>query len=101
MELAIDMIERARRRLVADRRPHGLASDHTLQAKVRHQPLDGAAGNRKAFSPQLPPDLARAVDAEILVVDALDLRHERLVTLQPPWQARWISLALLVLVILR
>ena len=51
MELAVDMIERARRRLVADRRPHGLASDHTLQAeKVRHQPLDGAAGNRKAFS---------------------------------------------------
>src|SRR4051795_12387451 len=64
-ELAVDVIERARRCLVADRRPHGLTPDYALQAKARHQPLDGAAGDLKAFSPQLPPDLARAVDAEV------------------------------------
>jgi hypothetical protein len=46
------VIERARRRLVADRRPHRLGTDHALEAKPRHQPLDGAAGNRKAFSPE-------------------------------------------------
>ena len=50
----------------AGSRPHGLATDRALQAKARHQPLDGAAGNREAFSPQLPPDLPRAVDAEVL-----------------------------------
>src|SRR5260221_8421338 len=42
-------------------------------AKARHQPLDGAAGNREAFSPQLPPDLPHAVDAEVLREDPLNL----------------------------
>ena len=46
--------------------PHGLATDRALQAKALHEPLDGAAGNREAFSPQLPPDLPHAVDAEVL-----------------------------------
>src|ERR1700716_123464 len=73
MELPVDVIQRARHRLIADRRPHGLATDRALQAKARHQPLDGAAGDRKAFSPQLPPDLPRAVDAEVLCEDPLNL----------------------------
>ena len=72
MELAVDVIQRARRRFVADRRPHRLATDHTLQAQVRHQPLDRAAGDREAFSLQLPPDLTRAVDAEVLLEDPLN-----------------------------
>jgi hypothetical protein len=73
MELPVDVIQRARHRLIADRRPHGLATDRALQAKARHQPLDGAAGNREAFSPQLPPDLPHAVDAEVLREDPLNL----------------------------
>src|SRR3981189_276999 len=73
MELPVDVIQRARRRLIADRRPHGLAADRALQAQARHQPLDGAAGNREAFSPQLPPDLPHAVDAEVLREDPLNL----------------------------
>ena len=28
----------------------------------------------RAFAAQLPPDLADAVDAEVLLIDALDLR---------------------------
>src|SRR4051794_27944545 len=73
MELPVDVIQRARHRLIADRRPHGLAADRALQAKARHQPLDGAAGNHEAFSPQLPPDLPHAVDAEVLREDPLNL----------------------------
>src|SRR5256714_9122941 len=73
MELPVDVIQRARRRLVADRRPDRLATDHALQTKARHQPLDGAAGSREAFSPQLPPDLPHAVDAEVLREDPLNL----------------------------
>ena len=76
MELPVDVIQRAWRRLVADRRPHGLATDHALQAKARHQPLDCAAGEREAFSPELPPDLPRAVDAEVLREDPLNLDRE-------------------------
>ncbi len=53
--------------------PHGLATDRALQAKALHEPLDGAAGNREAFSPQLPPDLPHAVDAEVLREDPLNL----------------------------
>src|SRR4051794_25448223 len=67
------MVQRARRRLVADRRAHRFATDHALQAKVCHQPLDGAAGDHKAFSLQLPPDLPRAIDAEVLCEDPLNL----------------------------
>src|SRR5437667_10587157 len=72
MELPVDVIQRARHRLIADRRPHGLAADRAPQAKARHQPLDGAAGNREAFSPQLPPDLPHAVDAPPDLPHAVD-----------------------------
>src|SRR3979409_582824 len=73
MELPVDVIQRARHRLIADRRPHGLATDRALQAKARHHPPDGAAGNREAFSTQLPPELPHAVDAEVLREDPLNL----------------------------
>src|SRR3954451_6061085 len=73
MELPVDVIQLARRRLVADRRPDRLATDHGLPTKARHQPLDGAAGSLEAFSPQLPPDLPHAVDAEVLREDPLNL----------------------------
>ena len=41
-----------------------LAPTHTLQVKLTHQPLHGAAGHGDPFAVQLPPDLAGAVDAE-------------------------------------
>jgi hypothetical protein len=49
MELPVDVIQRAKQRLIADRLPHELATDRALQARARHQPLDGAAGNHEAF----------------------------------------------------
>ena len=51
----------------------GLPRIDTLQAHRSHQPLDGAAGHRDALPVELPPDLAHAVDAEVLREHALDL----------------------------
>jgi hypothetical protein len=42
------------------------ATAHTLQVKLTHQPLDGAASHRDAFATQLPPDVPGAVDPEVL-----------------------------------
>jgi hypothetical protein len=50
MELTFDLIERTGRGLVAHRRLERLATDHTLQAAVTHQPLHRAAGNIEALT---------------------------------------------------
>src|SRR3954469_22253746 len=73
MEVPVDVVQWARDRLIADRRPHALAAGRALRAKARTHRLDGAAGNHEAFSPQLPPDLPHAVDAEVLREDPLNL----------------------------
>jgi len=72
-ELAVDVVERARRRLVAHRGPHRLAADDASKPHVAHQPGHRAASNLKALPPQLVPHLAHAIDAEVLVEHALDL----------------------------
>jgi len=81
MELAVDLIERARRGLVADRRLHRLAPDHALQAEITYQPLDRAAGKVETFTLHLPPDFPRAVGAEVLGEHAQHFGLERLVGL--------------------
>ena len=78
-ELAVDAVQWAGCRPVADRRPDRLAADHALQADDPHQPLHRAAGNSASFPLQLPPDLARTVDLEILREHAPDIRLERLI----------------------
>ena len=70
VELAIDLVERARRGLVADCRADRLAADHPLQAHLPHQPPNSAASDIEAFPLQLPPHLAHAVDTEVLFEDA-------------------------------
>ena len=45
LELPIDVVQRARRRLVADRGSDRLAADHALQTEASHQPCHCAAGN--------------------------------------------------------
>ena len=82
VELAIDVVQRARRRLVADRGPDRLAADHAPQTHASHQPPHGAAGNVKALALQLPPDLAHAIDLEVLREDAGDLRCQRHILLR-------------------
>ena len=51
-ELAVDAVERARRRLVAHRGPHRLAADDASKPHIAHQPRHRAAGNKDALSPQ-------------------------------------------------
>ncbi|GAB7551054.1 hypothetical protein NRB_05510 [Novosphingobium sp. 11B] len=69
MELAVDLIERAWRRLVRDRGANRLAADHPLQTKISHQPLYSAACNIEALALHLPPHFAHTVDAEVLGKD--------------------------------
>ena len=76
VELAVDVIERARRCLVADGRAYWLAPDHPCQTHLAHQPSDRTAGDGHALPHHLSPDLAHAVDREVLGEHAGDLRLE-------------------------
>jgi hypothetical protein len=73
MELAIDAIERAWCRLVADRSADRLAADDAFEAHDFHQASNRTTGDIEAFTLQLPPDLANAVDAEVRLEHASDL----------------------------
>jgi hypothetical protein len=81
LELPVDAIERARRGLVADRRPGRLAAHGALQAHGSHQARHGAAGDCDPLSAELPPDLAHAIDPEVLLEHAPDLGFQGLVAL--------------------
>src|SRR5215207_4559362 len=76
-ELAVHVIQRARCGLIADRRAHRLAPDHPLQAHGLHQTLYGAARNIEAFALQLPPDLANAIDPNVLLEDPANFNLQR------------------------
>lgn len=78
LELSIDLVERARRPLAADRRPYRLAANDALKPELPHQTSDDAAGDVMALAPELPPYLAHAVNAEVLfeVPADLDLQLE-------------------------
>ena len=65
---------------ISHREQLGLATHHTLQVKLAHQPLDGAAGHLDALPLQLPPELASDVHLEMLHADARDLGLELDVT---------------------
>ena len=80
-EPAIDVIERTGRGLVAHRRAHPPAADHPLQSHFLHQPRHRAAGHVVPFPQQLPPDLAHAVDLEVLIENPFDLDAEHDVAL--------------------
>ena len=66
VELPVHLVERARRRLVADRRLHRLAPDDALEAHLPHQPLHRATGDIEPFALHLAPDLPHAIDLEVL-----------------------------------
>ena len=53
----------------------GLPRIRPWKAHVPHQPGDRAARDAEALPPQLPPDLAHAIDAEVLLEYAADLRR--------------------------
>jgi hypothetical protein len=89
-ELAVDVIARARCRLVADGRTHRLAPDHACQAHLMHQPFDGATGDHKALPHHLPPYLPHAVDGKVLREHASDLGLEDQIFTGSCRQTRWI-----------
>ena len=91
VELSVHMIQRTGGRLVADRRAQRLAPDRSPKAHIPHQPGDGAACGGEAFPPQLPPDLAHAIDTKILPEHALDLNLQICVAAEPVGQTGGIS----------
>ena len=54
-----------------------LAALHALQACTAHQPPNRAVRHRDAFTQQLFPDLARAVNSIALVVNPFDFNKSR------------------------
>ena len=91
VELPVHMIQRTGGRLVADRRAQRLAPDRSPKAHIPHQPGDGAACGGEAFPPQLPPDLAHAIDTKVLPEHALDLNLQICVAAEPVGQTGGIS----------
>ncbi|MGY3463226.1 hypothetical protein ACVW0I_000097 [Bradyrhizobium sp. LM6.11] len=53
------------------------AADNPLQTHVPHQSRHRATGNIEAFSLELPPDLAHAIDPEVLIEHAPNLDLQR------------------------
>src|SRR4051794_32270272 len=90
-ELPIDAIERTRGRRIADRGPHLLAPHNALQAHPAHQARHGAAGHRNPFSEKLPPDLADAIDLEVLLVHPLNFGPQGDIAPGPGRQLSWID----------
>ena len=88
IELAIDVIERARRRFVADRGANGLPSNDTLQAGLPHQSLHRASRNIEPCPLHLSPNLAHALDPKVLGKDPHDFRLVRLIALGTGRQLR-------------
>src|SRR4029077_4556896 len=91
LELPVDVVERARCRLVADRGFDRLATDSTLQTHGSHQASDSAAGHVLAFALQLTTNLPHAIDLEVLIDHPCDLRHQVGIALRPRRQPRRIS----------
>jgi hypothetical protein len=75
-EIALDQIARQCCAVVGNRRAASPASNHSLQAHPAHKSLDRTARSHDALPPQLPPDLAGAVDLQISLVNALDLANQ-------------------------
>jgi hypothetical protein len=81
--LPIDVIQRARPGLIAERGADRLAKNDTLKSHHPHQVCNGAAGDIEAFPPQLPPDLTNAINPKVLIEHAIDLRLQNGIPLRP------------------
>ncbi len=64
-KLPVDVIERAWRGLVWNRRAPDLAADHPLQTQGFHHPFHCATRHLEANPLELPPDLVRAIDVAV------------------------------------
>ena len=82
-ELAIDEVRRTARVPGVRRGDPRTTTHHTRQPHRSHQPRHGAPRDAHAFTPQLLPDLPRAVHLMIGVPHPLNLRAQRVVPLGP------------------
>lgn len=69
--------------VIAERCPALAATHDAVKPKVMHQPLDRTAGHNMTLATELPPDLARTVDIEVLLVYAPDFIGESRIAPQP------------------
>ena len=72
-ELPLDQICRIFRLVAADGGSAFAPAHSPLQPDRPHQSLDGAAGAGAALPAELSPDLACAVDLEVLLIDASNI----------------------------
>src|SRR5499426_3809907 len=75
-ELALDQICRIFRLVAADSGSAFGAAHNPLQPERSHQSFEATAGDGDALPAELSPDLACAVDLEVLIPDALDLLRD-------------------------
>jgi hypothetical protein len=62
-----------------------------FKAQILHHPCDSASGHIETCPPHLVPNLANAIDAEVLLKDTLDLGLQFFVTLGAIREARRVS----------
>lgn len=93
MELPIDQIERASRRLVRRGCLHHPATHGTFQPERRHQACHAVAPDLEALAVELQPDLLGTIDTEVLLVDPDNLLRQPFVLLLSRRAKGWISLA--------
>ena len=92
-ELPIDAIKRTWRFGVGNRGALRLASAHTLQTLLTHQPLDGTACHGDTLPVELQPDLVCAIDLQVGMPHTVNLRHQDRITLGTQRPQCWLSLA--------
>jgi hypothetical protein len=89
LEVAIDMIERTRRRLVTECGAMWLTANYALNTDLFHQSLDSAAGDIDPLSLHLLPNFVRAIDPEVLFENPKDLRLQSLVPANARRRSIW------------
>jgi hypothetical protein len=101
-EGALDPVHRSIGDLLGNRRAALLTAAHrALQAHLPHQPLHRAASYGDLLLPQLPPNLLRAIHAQVRFPHGIDLDSKLSVSLHSLRQPPQIDGSSLVLVIRR
>ena len=80
LELSTHEVGGARCSLVWHRRTHLLPSAHTAKAEIAHEARDRASSDARALAVELAPDLVHPVYAVVVLVHALDLGLQALVS---------------------
>src|SRR5690606_31805394 len=81
MELALPIFQRTQRLVASHRCSHHLAASDALQSGSPHQSLHRASGCSNAFTPELLPDLHRAIALHVGFPYTLDFQGQCLIAL--------------------